>query len=42
MSSNKKTSLTGYIPDILMAAAAVRTLALCTALPLHTHTATPR
>ena len=26
MSSNKKSSLTGYLPDILMAAAAVRTL----------------
>lgn len=24
MSSNKKTTLTGYLPDILMAAAAVR------------------
>ena len=24
MSSNKKSSLTGYLPDILMAAAAVR------------------
>jgi hypothetical protein len=42
ISSNKKTSLTGYIPDILMAAAAVRTLALCTALSPHTHAATPR
>jgi hypothetical protein len=32
MASNKKSSLTGYLPDILMAAAAVR------ARPLHATT----
>jgi len=40
MSSNKKSSLTGYIPDILMAAAAVRTLpqhAVSHAAHLDTH-----
>jgi hypothetical protein len=35
MSSNKKSTLTGYLPDILMAAAAVRTL------PRAHHTALP-
>jgi hypothetical protein len=39
MSANKKSSLTGYLPDILMAAAAVRpfppTRPMCSPHPLH-------
>ena len=35
MASNKKSGLTGYLPDILMAAAAVRSRLPTRRLPLH-------